>query len=122
MHSKNYKGARDIQKKNERNKNYTSKQRNEIVSSAKNDNYNLNNIIWVTETSCQTATLKFYHGERDTFFYLYFWQIFGNEDLRNKIKMFNEFIYTYRSIESYSMYLRYRWCLPTSCTHYSHTF
>lgn len=68
MHSKNYKWARDIQKKNERNKNYTSKQRNEIVSSAKNDNYYLNNIICVTETSCQTATLKFYRGERDSFF------------------------------------------------------
>lgn len=68
MHSKNYTWARYNTEKNQRNENYTSKQRNEIVFSAKNDNYNLNNIIRVTETSCQTATLKFYRGERDSFF------------------------------------------------------
>lgn len=94
MRSKNYIRARYTEK-NERNKNYTSKQRNEIVSSAKNDNYNLNNIICVTETSCQTATLKFYRGEKDSFFIFISGKFFGNEDLRNKIKMFNEFIYIY---------------------------
>jgi len=58
-----------MRKQNERNANNTSKQRNAIVSTARNGNYNFNDIFAI-ETTCQTATLTFYIKEEVVFIFI----------------------------------------------------